>query len=95
MEQHQRLRELFSNDSDMELKKISIIITNEAFLNRVTKLVEENLGNENFDIDTLAEMLKMSRSQLFRKIKALTNKLSKDFVTIIRMNKAREYLLSG
>lgn len=95
LEQRQRLREIFSNGSDLELKKIAINITDEAFLKKVTQLVLENLEEENFDIDGLALMLKMSRSQLFRKIKALTNQSTNDFISIIRMNKALEYLLSG
>lgn len=95
LEQRQRLREIFSNGSALELKKIAINSTDEVFLNKVTQLVLENLEEENFDIDVLALMLKMSRSQLFRKIKALTNQSTNDFISIIRMNKALEYLLSG
>ncbi|MGE4434559.1 MAG: two-component regulator propeller domain-containing protein [Bacteroidales bacterium] len=95
LEQRQRLRELFSHGSDVELKKISINITDEAFLKKVTKLVEENLEDENFNIDSLAEKLKMSRSQFYRKIKALTNQSLHDFVIALRMKKALEYLLSG
>lgn len=95
LDQRQRLREIFSNGSELELKKIAINSTDETFLNKVTQLVLENLEDENFDIDVLALMLKMSRSQLFRKIKALTNQSTNDFISIIRMNKALEYLLSG
>lgn len=93
--QRQRLRELFSKGSDIELKKIAINITDEAFLKKVTLLVEENLEKENFDMDSLAEILNMSRSQFYRKIKALTNKSLHDFVTTLRMNKAITYLVSG
>jgi ligand-binding sensor domain-containing protein/AraC-like DNA-binding protein len=79
----------------IEIKEMTINISDEAFLKKVTKLVEENLEDENFDIDTLAEKLKMSRSQFYRKIKALTNKSLIDFVSTLRMKKALEYLLSG
>jgi ligand-binding sensor domain-containing protein/AraC-like DNA-binding protein len=89
----QDLRKMLSKSPD--LKEMAINISDEAFLKKVTKLVEENLEDENFDIDTLAEKLKMSRSQFYRKIKALTNKSLLDFVTTLRMNKALEYLLSG
>lgn len=95
LEQRQRLRELFSKGSAMEIKKIAINITDEAFLTKVVKHIHENLENEEFNINTLAEILNMSRSQFYRKIKALTNQSLLDFVTTIRMNKALEYLLSG
>lgn len=95
LNQRQRLRELFSQGSDIEIKKIAINITDEAFLNKVIKHINENLENEEFNINALSELLNMSRSQFYRKIKALTNQSLLDFVTTIRMNKALEYLLSG
>jgi signal transduction histidine kinase/ligand-binding sensor domain-containing protein/DNA-binding response OmpR family regulator len=95
LEQRQRLRELFSRGTAIEMKKIAINTTDEAFLKKVTGLVDENMGDENFNIDSLAEMLKMSRSQFYRKIKALTNQSLHEFVTVLRMNKALELLLSG
>lgn len=95
LEQRQRLRELFSQGSAIEIKKIAINVTDEAFLNKVIQHINENLEDEEFNINALAEILNMSRSQFYRKIKALTNQSLLDFVTTIRMNKALEYLLSG
>ncbi len=95
LEQRQRLRELFSKGSAMEIKTIAINITDEAFLTKVIQHIHENLEDEEFNINALAEILNMSRSQFYRKIKALTNQSLLDFVTTIRMNKALEYLLSG
>jgi signal transduction histidine kinase/ligand-binding sensor domain-containing protein/DNA-binding response OmpR family regulator len=95
LEQRRRLREFFSNGSALELKKIAVNKTDEDFIKKVIKLIEENLEDEDFDIDLLAEKLTMSRSQFYRKIKALTNKTLLEFVTTIRMNKALEYLVSG
>ncbi len=93
--QRQKLRELFHKGTDIEIKKIAINITDEAFLKKVIQKLHENLEDEDFNINTLAETLKMSRSQFYRKIKALTNQTLLDFVTTVRMNKALEYLLSG
>ena len=53
------------------------------------------LGDAVFNVDFLAEKMGMSRSQFYRKIKALTNKSVNDFITTFQMNKAVEYLLSG
>lgn len=95
LEQRQRLRELFKKGTDIEIKKIAINAADEAFLNKVVERIHENLEDEQFNINALAELLNMSRSQFYRKIKALTNQSLLDFVTTIRMNKALEYLLSG
>lgn len=95
LEQRQRLRELFRKGTNIEIKKIAINSTDEAFINKVVQHIHENLEDEEFNINALAELLNMSRSQFYRKIKALTNQSLLDFVTTIRMNKALEYLLSG
>ncbi|MDN3669515.1 two-component regulator propeller domain-containing protein [Echinicola jeungdonensis] len=95
LEQRRQLRELFSKGSAMEFKKIAVNAADEAFLEKARKLIESNLDSETFDIDSLAMQLNMSRSQFYRKIKALTNKSASDFVTTFRMNKATEFLLSG
>ncbi|MBN2396232.1 MAG: response regulator, partial [Candidatus Atribacteria bacterium] len=95
LEQRQKLREIFQKGTDIEIKKIAINVTDEAFLNKVIHHIHENLEDEEFNINALSELLKMSRSQFYRKIKALTNQSLLDFVTTIRMNKALEYLLSG
>jgi len=95
LDQRRRLRELFQKGTDLEIKKIAINVTDEAFLNKVVQHILENLEDEEFNINCLAKLLNMSRSQFYRKIKALTNQSLLDFVTTIRMNKALEYLLSG
>ncbi len=91
----QRLRELFSRGFAIEIKKIAINVTDEAFLNKVVQCIHENIEDEEFNIDALSELLNRSRSQFYRKIKAVTNQSLLDFVTTIRMDKALEYLLSG
>lgn len=95
LEQRQKLRELYSKGTPLEIKKIAINVIDETFLKKATLLVEQNIHDENFNIDALAGKLKMSRSQLFRKIKALTNLSLQDFIITIRMKQALNDLLSG
>lgn len=95
LDQRQRLRELFSQGSSIEIKKITINSIDEVFLTKVVQHIHDNLEDEEFNINALSELLNMSRSQFYRKIKALTNQSLLDFVTTIRMNKSLEYLLSG
>lgn len=65
------------------------------FLAKAVRIVEENLSDITFDIDVLSEKLKVSRRQLYRKLKALTNQTAHDFVMAIRLKKAAELLLTG
>ena len=48
----------------------------------------------NFSIDTLAEVMNMSRSNFYRKIKSISGMSPNDYLKTIRLKKAAELLLS-
>ncbi len=66
----------------------------EAFMRQVRDIMENNLANENFGISQLCREITMSRAQLYRKFKALTNQTVSKYIRSIRLNKARELLSS-
>ena len=65
---------------------------NSSFLQNLIAIVEENLGNEHFSVEELAEKLGLSRSMLHRKLKRLTGENASDFITAKRMERAKELL---
>lgn len=62
------------------------------FLETLTKIVEDNLQNEDFSIEQLCQAINLSRAQLHRKIKENTNLSTSLFIRKIRLEKARELL---
>ena len=64
------------------------------FYNRFVRLIEEEMGNMELNVDTLAEKMNMGRSQFYRKIKALTNLSPVELLRDMRLKKARELLLT-
>ena len=54
----------------------------------------ESLSDHQFDMDQLSKAAGMSRSQIFRKIKALTGQSPSVFIRHIRLQKAKELLQS-
>ncbi|MEO6037743.1 MAG: response regulator, partial [Saprospiraceae bacterium] len=62
------------------------------FLQKLIRVVEENLDNEAMDAETFARSIYMSRSQLHRKISALTGLPLTEFVRNYRLDRAREML---
>lgn len=65
------------------------------FMERITKIVEDNLMDEKIDIPAIAQQLSMSYSSLYRKIKALTGMSTGEFIRKLRIRKAEQLLLSG
>ncbi|UCH14918.1 MAG: helix-turn-helix domain-containing protein [Bacteroidales bacterium] len=64
----------------------------DQFLASIIRIIEENIDNENFSVEHLADKAGLSRSMLHRKIKKLTGKSVSDYITIIRLNHAKKLL---
>ncbi|OUR90900.1 hypothetical protein A9Q87_13260 [Flavobacteriales bacterium 34_180_T64] len=63
------------------------------FLQKVVKLIHEDIGNSKFGANELAGKLHISESQIYRKIKALTGKSTAIFIRSIRLEYAKELLV--
>lgn len=58
------------------------------FIEKIHQIVEENMDNIDFNIDTIAVNLGLSRSAFFKKLKGLTGFAPVDLVKEIRLNKS-------
>jgi len=56
--------------------------------------IEYNYPDPNFNVEELANILRLSRSQLFRKLKALTGKTPTSLIRTYRLEKAKTLLES-
>lgn len=65
----------------------------EEFLQKVITAIEHNIGNENFGVEQLGDIVCMSRSHLFRKLKAITGHNPLDIIYGTRLKRAMELLL--
>ncbi len=61
----------------------------DAFIKKIWELVDLNLENEEFGIFQICKELGISRTQLHRKLKALTGKSTSQLIRTIRMQKAK------
>lgn len=62
------------------------------FIEQVSRLVNQQLGNPSFGVDQLADEIGLSKSQLNRKIKSITELTTNKYIQYIRLQKARELL---
>ena len=92
IEQRKKLRERFSREVTLEPKDIAITSADEKFLNRAIGIIEEKMGDFEFDAQTLQQEMTLSRSQLFRKLKALTDQSITEFIRTIRLKRGAKLL---
>ena len=65
------------------------------FLQKITRIIEENLEMEKMDIAFIADKMCMSHSTLYRKIKGLTDMSANEFIRKVKMRKGAELLKAG
>ncbi|MDW3195033.1 MAG: two-component regulator propeller domain-containing protein [Cytophagales bacterium] len=62
------------------------------FMQEMLAFIYEHLADPQLSVEQMAEELSLSRSQLYRKIKALTGLKTNEFIRNIRLEKAKELL---
>ena len=92
IEQRKRLREKFRGDGLFKPKDIAVTSVDEQFLKNVMATIEENMEDEEFSVEDLAKSVAMSRSQLHRKIKALTDVSPSVFIRTMRLERGKQLL---
>lgn len=101
----QLLQQRYSGSASFNLEKAkppespqavdSIALIEDAFLQKVNKVLEIYYADSEFEIPRLGQELAMSHSQLYRKIKALTGKSIAAYLRSYRLHKGRELLQSS
>jgi signal transduction histidine kinase/DNA-binding response OmpR family regulator len=65
----------------------------ESFLQKLRLIVESNMGDYAFSVEKMADEMNLSRTQLLRKLKALTGLSPNDFIKDLRLKRASEMIL--
>jgi signal transduction histidine kinase/DNA-binding response OmpR family regulator len=89
-----RLKEHFTVELPAALNTQTISKPDRKFISEFSALVESNLSNEDFSIDSICKSMGVSRVQLYRKVKALLNMNINDYILSTRLMKAK-YLLKN
>lgn len=95
LENRKRAHRFFKRMSNAEeLDGLEIEGFDKTFLNKAFKAIHENFESEEFSVEEFAGMMSLSRTQLYRKIKALTGNTPVQLIKNVRMNRAAELLRS-
>ncbi|NNK73139.1 MAG: response regulator [Flavobacteriaceae bacterium] len=64
------------------------------FLQKIVKLIHEDISDSNFGSEQLSKKLLISESQIYRKIKAITGKSTAVYIRSIRLKYAKDLLIN-
>ncbi|PIB35735.1 hypothetical protein BFP72_10190 [Reichenbachiella sp. 5M10] len=65
------------------------------FIQKLLQYVHENLSKTDLSVEALAEELNLSRSQLYRKVKAMTGNSVNEFTRNVRLEQAHKLIAKG
>jgi signal transduction histidine kinase/DNA-binding response OmpR family regulator/ligand-binding sensor domain-containing protein len=92
IEQREKLQQKFVREPGMPIFPISATNKDREFIDRVNILIEHNMSNADFSVDTFAQTVGLGRTNFYRKIKGLTGHSPNEYLRIVRMKKAAELL---
>jgi DNA-binding response OmpR family regulator/two-component sensor histidine kinase len=100
-----RIANLLAMREKLKLKYLNVRITenisekpesvDDRFMQKVVRVINENITNFEFDVGILHERMGMSRMHLSRKLKILTGESPHIFIRNIRLRRASELLLNN
>ena len=95
LENREKLKVFFKKNLTFGEKKESLTEIDKTLISKFRTTVEENLSDSELSVDVIGQELGMSRVQLYRKIKSLTNFAPNELVRNIRLKKAEHLIISS
>lgn len=95
LDNRRRERESFSKKPFFNMDNMHMTKADEEFMNKVIKIIEDNVGEDNFNVECMADILCMSHSSLLRKIKSVFNMSPVELIRLIKLKKAAELIQEG
>lgn len=92
LSQRRALIEKFSGLASDALKPEEVADENQIFLQKINKIVYDNISDSSFAVDQLLVEIGMSRSQIYRKFKAISDKNPSEYIRILRLQYACDLL---
>lgn len=83
------LREHYTSELPVEVRPSTTTRVTRKFVSEFMAIVENNIPNEDFSVDDICREIGISRVQLYRKVKALLGYNVNDYISTVRLQKAK------
>ena len=95
IESREKLRTEMRTTISLQPSEVTTTSMDEKFLQKILKIVEENIPNSDFTVEQLASEYGMSQIVLNKKLKGLTGMTAKAFIRNIRLKRAAQLFATG
>lgn len=87
-EQDKKLKQRYTSNYLSEATELVHTEKDKIFVQQLLKIIEHNIENPELDVDFLCEHLYVSRTNLYQKIKGISDQSVAEFIRAIRLKKA-------
>ena len=95
IDNRERLRKVFGKRFPFEQTSTESSNYDEKFLDKIYAILDKHLSDSEFDLDSFSDEIGMSRANLYRKIKVLTNLPPNELIKNYRLRAAVKLLLEN
>jgi signal transduction histidine kinase/ligand-binding sensor domain-containing protein/DNA-binding response OmpR family regulator len=88
-------RQNFLNSPLAHFKSVAMNKTDEEFIRKLHSTLMDNISENDLSVERIAALMGISVSTLYRKVKALTDLNSVEYIRLARLKKAAELLAEG
>ncbi|MBR1682460.1 MAG: helix-turn-helix domain-containing protein [Bacteroidaceae bacterium] len=80
---------------EQEMPVSTISKADQALLDKLSRIIFDNLDNPELDIDLLCDRMAMSRSTLYRKVKNMLGMSTNEYIRMVRLDEAARRIAHG
>ena len=91
----QSIKQAYATSPFLQQDTVSISKADEAFMQRLEKVMTDHVKDSDFDINALASEMCMSRTNLNRKMRGLFNLTPNNYIKVERLKRAAQLLKQG
>lgn len=95
VENRERVKDYFQKNLTFGERKENVAEIDKSFITKFRNLIEDRLIDSDLNVDEIGKNLGLSRVQLYRKIKSLTNYAPNELVRIIRLKAAEQMIINS
>lgn len=92
VQRQQQLKNIYDGRQTPKVKEVKMMSPDERLMERILKVVNENISNPALGNEVICEAVGISRVHLYRKLKEMTNLSLRDFIKNIRLTEAARLL---
>ncbi|NDW09647.1 hybrid sensor histidine kinase/response regulator [Dysgonomonas sp. 520] len=92
IQSREKLKDIYGKRFSLETLGVETTSADDKFLQKLYKAIENNVSNPELNLDSFSKEIGMSKANLYRKIKALTNLSPNEFIRNFRLEMAAKIL---